>query len=461
MNTQTAPINSREHSLSVAIAKMVFYHPRRGIVFVREPISRAAAANYGLQPLILYALAPAGTALRYLTYTLADRPSALTSVLFDAWRRIDALRGPPDVLRVNRHVATACVALPTVLAEHGVLLAVADGNDKAFAAALRSAQNDTLEIGWGIRDKDPPIYSLDDLNVAAERCLAAKVSHRSWQYRHERNIVDSTEAWLALEQRQIPTLIHAHPNWTSGPWLHTWETNLLPESSRYLFDDQRTRWLLSGEQESTGDSDNEVFSSSGDDPIDNLASKSKLVADMWPGGVSAIAQSLGIAVRDLRWFLSEKAPLATLSRHRLQSILGVEYKDEYGEYEALGPCVLIASGRKIIEAYDELSQGGDLDFAFEALPTIASADPSWRYLIFQACGGLPNIIMFPRGSKLGPDNKKHFINLEEPRHVPDDLYRDVVRTATRACQEPSANITVMMDFARRNMEALEEYKRQW
>lgn len=46
--------------------------------------------------------------------------------------------------------------------------------------------------------------------------------------------------------------------------------------------------------------------------------------------------------------------------------------------------------------YDELTHGGDVTYAIEILPVSGLADPSWRYVLIEACGCLMNVLMVPR-----------------------------------------------------------------
>jgi hypothetical protein len=101
----------REHHFYVATAKSVFAHDKYGIVLVRDPMSLADAARYGLKPLLLYGITAAGTPIRWSTYSLASEPRSFCSVLQEAWQLAPGLRGRPDVLKVNRHIMAASTSL--------------------------------------------------------------------------------------------------------------------------------------------------------------------------------------------------------------------------------------------------------------------------------------------------------------------------------------------------------------
>ena len=64
-----------------------------------------------------------------MTFTPADQPRAFRDVLLDAWRNAKGLRGRPDILRINRHLATASPELARDMAEIGVQVEVADAKE--------------------------------------------------------------------------------------------------------------------------------------------------------------------------------------------------------------------------------------------------------------------------------------------------------------------------------------------
>ncbi len=140
MNQQALP-SPREHHFYVATAKFLFHHPEHGIVSVRDPIKIKDAERYGLSPLILYGLTVAGLPIRWMTFTPFDQPRAFRDVLLEAWRNAAGLRGRPDILRVNRHLALASPELVRDMAKIEVRVEVAGAKEKSLPASLRSAQD--------------------------------------------------------------------------------------------------------------------------------------------------------------------------------------------------------------------------------------------------------------------------------------------------------------------------------
>jgi hypothetical protein len=110
-------------------------------VSVRDPIKVKDAERYGLSPLILYELTIAGLPIRWMTSSPVDQPMAFRDVLLDAWSNARGLCGRPDILRINRHLATASTELVREMAKIGVQVEVADAKEKSLPASLRSDQD--------------------------------------------------------------------------------------------------------------------------------------------------------------------------------------------------------------------------------------------------------------------------------------------------------------------------------
>lgn len=95
----------RLHHFYVATAKFLFHHPQCGIVSVRDPIRTGDASRYGLTPIVLYGLTVVGLPIRWTTFSDHEHRLPLREVLFSAWQQGTGLRGQPDVVMVNRHLA--------------------------------------------------------------------------------------------------------------------------------------------------------------------------------------------------------------------------------------------------------------------------------------------------------------------------------------------------------------------
>lgn len=448
---------TREHHFYCAIAKQVFAHRTHGIVFVREPIRLDDAKHYGLQPMLLYGVTAAGTSLKRITLSPLSTPLAFSVVLEEAWRSAAGLRGLPATVKVNRHIADACQELGECLEALGITLIVAGAKDKQFPSSLRSAQQDAMEMGWQDASNTPRIGSAEAFNVASLDDHHKNIHYQFWRTGNLERTA-RTLAWLELPTQPLTASVPDSGRWVTGPWLSSWEIALPPASGRQWHEAKSGNvWLIEGESDLASDSDDR------DDETtdwDDVPKKAKLLIACWPNKSVEIATAIGITQRELQWFVSGRATIGEDARLRLINLLGLTYREEYNEYEADLPRVLVASSLKAtIAAYVEISHGGDLAIAFEAVPEQSAADPSWRYVVMQSCGGLPTIIMFPRGGAVAEKlDESHFINYQGLQPIKDGVYRDLVQTCGKACASAVENRKVTTEFARRHFDYLEEFE---
>ncbi|MBE0574427.1 MAG: hypothetical protein IH613_00865 [Desulfuromonadales bacterium] len=448
MNRQ-AMRSPREHHFYVAIAKFLFHHPEHGIVSVRDPIKINDAEKYGLSPLILYGLTVAGLPIRWMTFTPVDQPRAFQDVLLEAWCNAKGLRGRPDILLINRHLAAASPELVSEMAKIGVQVEVAGAKEKSLPGSLRSAQDSSRWLLRKHAGKDPSITGpIQDL------CQYAQYDH-DFRVRdghkgvNSREVENRIQQWLALPAQVPEQTVTGVLDWEPGPWMSSWESSLPPDQPRYFnIDgfDGRT-WLLTGEKEPEEIIEEDDFWADSD--YDNAAEITKNLVACWPNSPAVIAKCAGITLRELQWFTSGKAPLDRHARFDLEDLLGIEYDESMGSYVGAGPYVLVAHKPQAIkEVYVSISKGGDAR-PCEIVPRQGTADPSWRYVLINTYGEPPSIVMTPRGAKITERLPDLLMNYAGITHVSPEFYRDVVSTCAQACREPAANIREMKDFVKR------------
>lgn len=453
MNIPVEP-PKRDHHFYVSTAKFLFHHSEHGIVAVRDPIRLKDAERYGLSPLILYGLTVAGLPIRWLTFTPVAQRQPLCEVLLAAWRNGEGLRGLPAILRISRHLAHADPALSVDMAKIGVQLEIADAKDKSLPASLRSAQDAGR---WLSKKRDENDPSLAEAIQAL--CRDAQNDHDSSARSGPRGLSNRElegriEQWLAQPARQPESILVESLDWEPGPWLSSWETSLPPDRPRYLNRDRldgRT-WLLTGEDTSEELVEDDGLSIEYD--YDNSAEVAKNLVACWPNSPAEIASAARVTSRQLQWFISEKSTLDRSARFDLERLLGIEYDEAMGSYAAAGPYALIAQKAQALEAvYQDISGGGDA-CPCEIVPAQGTAAPSWRYVLVNAYGKPPSIVMAPRGAKITERLADLIMNYDGIRPVSQAFYRDVVSACARACQAPTANLRVMKEFAQR-------YEKQW
>jgi len=450
----------REQHFYITISKYLFSHPDFGVVIVQDPIFIDNAKKHGLSPLILYGLTVAGTPIRWTTFTPVDNPRAICSVLQEAWEKGHGLRGLPDLLKVNRHVAVASPDLSQKLASVGVELIVAEKGDKRFPTSLRTAQDDVRWLSLIRTGRIEPILNLELLCEAAQQSHHFRTQIRSWEGgSYPKEVVKRIQQWLALPMNSFEATfdLSEKPDWLPGKWLSSWEIGLPPDCPRHFLRHADAVSLMTGQANPPDEYDFEEVQSG--------VESARLMAACWPNKPAEIAASIGITLRDFQWFLSRKIELDDEKLTRLFELFGIEIND-HGEYQAKGPCVLVATGRTISQAYEELANGGDTHYSIEIIPDKGAADPSWHYLLFQAWGENPSIIMIPRGTSVAQQiNRVLFINFDGQYQVPAPFYRNVVKTCARACLKPTANLPAMTQFVAQKNNFLQDLlgivKSQW
>lgn len=437
----------RAHHFYVAMAKFVFAHDANGIAWSSDPICLADAADLGLRPLILYGLTVPGTPIRWLGYTHADRPRAFADFVHQAWASAAGLRGYPDDVMINRHVATAAPGFVASLTKLGVHVVTAGPAEKSHAASLRGAQQAAFRTCFRARNR-APIANVEALN-AESAAWHATLLELGWRRgMAARATAERCEAWMKLPPRGTLGLSTRKLDWTPGPWLSAWEATLPPGRALYLEEVNDMIFVRTGEAVAP------------DDTLDSGSADrwaAKLLVSTWPNDATRIAKAVGLTAKELRWYLDGSASIPPEAEVRLRTLLGLEYAPYQGTDVPEGPCVLVAqSMHTTVEVYEALSHGGDLEYSFEPLPERGSPDPSWRYLLFQRYGSLPNVLMLTRGSRITERLGERFINFEGDRKVPARVYRDLVSTCARACADPRVNRAEMIEFAKRQGEFLAE-----
>lgn len=460
-----AAINSdqqREHHFYVAIAKHVFEHPEHGVVFNGETIALSDAARFGLKPLILYGLTVPGTQIQWHAFSRFDNPRSFLGFLIEAWSKGTGLRGCPDILKINKHIAESCPDLKLNLKKLGVDVVIAEKGDKKLSGSLRAAQDEVMRFGWLARKNEKDFYNLEDLNAHAKKEHNHHVENKRWTWYSNKSVREAAEKWMTLPVKEMENHLDSSKiDWEPGQWLSSWEVNAVPIGRRTFRKDDGVTWLSAGSDD-VDDYDGDDSSEFEMDAMDQAcAEKTKLLMDCWPNKPAEIAKALGITAKQLQRFVSKVAKLPDEKIDALKKMLGLEESERFYDFDAVGPCVLVGDKpTKISDVYELLTHGGDLAYSLEVIPEKGNADPSWRYVIFKACGELPNIIMFARGSnsaeKIGD---KMLMNFDGLKSIPATIYRDVVSTCAKACCDPWSNRKKMFQFIDRQGQFFDGFSR--
>lgn len=446
----------RHHHFCVTIAKQAFLREDGRLAFAFRPLRLSQAAALGLQPLMLYSLSTAGASLYWLILARCDCPPSLGGMLSQAWAQAPGLRGVPDALLVNRHVANAAPDLAPLLKQVGVEL-IQVGDSKPHAAALRTAQG-LVEQAATLSFR---LDKTDRVDLATFPTAMALYHDSLMRYSHgnsARTIANHAK-WLELAPRPAPT-ISAEIGLQPGPWLTSWEAALPPQTDVYRIEHGGVTYIREGSDPNDEDVEEEDLALADDAQYKNeVAQAAKKLLTCWPNPLTEVAQTIGTTAKQLNWFVRGRStvefPVA-----RLAGLLTIE-PDESLYYEPRGAYVIVApsNGKAASDLYTTLSHGGDLSYSFEALPDSGNADPSWRYVLFASYASefKPCVLMVPRGSKLAEDFPGQLINCTGARHIEASLYRDLVATCARACLTTPSNTREILAFAKRNWKALKQF----
>ncbi len=456
MNQQTQP-PQRTHHFYISIVKTLFQHPEHEVVLAEEPIRVKEAVRYGLSPILLYGLTVAGLPIRWMTFTSVDDRRPLEEVLLKGWRAAKGLRGLPDVLHINRHLAAAAPGLADEMAKIGVRVDVPAHGDQSLPGSLRSAQDNCVWLPRLYAGKcGPGSTSIENLRRYAQE--ESKSNTDEGYRRHvDRKTAEGIDLWLALPVREMPRKgTVSRVDWEPGPWLHSWEASLPPERPRYLSRDESYpySWLLTDytPSVSVAESDGLVYDYYDDCLFDFVRD----LVDCWPNLPAEIARSAGITLRELQWFMAEKASLEDRKRIALMDLLGIEYDEEEDMYVYVGPYVLVARKQAALkEIYEVITEGWDAALC-EIVPASGEADPSWRYFSINSFGEPLSFVMAPRGETITDRLPDVLVNYSGIAYVPRSLYKDIVATCARASHEPTANIREMRKFALRHQDHWED-----
>ena len=176
-------------------------------------------------------------------------------------------------------------------------------------------------------------------------------------------------------------------DWVGGSWLSSWESNV-PQNQKMHF----WRNEINPGGYSVGKREDENRDYITDEDWDRrCAIKAKILVDCWPNNkLGDIANAIGITAKQLLWFLNSQAALLKTEKDNLSELLGIEVSTDFVDYDVIGPCGVIAEGpKKCSTAYEELSNGGDIEYSVEVLPEKGNPDPSWRYVVLRPTAHFP------------------------------------------------------------------------
>ena len=156
---------------------------------------------------------------------------------------------------------------------------------------------------------------------------------------------------------------------------------------------------------------------------------------LWPIDRARVAQNCSLTIPELRKFEAselklDQARLGNITRH-----MRLEYTTWEDAYRFAGPGVLFAHNEKSLAyIYNRSTFGWDA-YPFEAVPEKGSADPQFRYYLFNPCAGGLIVAVVIRGTAIEPHMPHILRNFIGSIAVPDDFWRSLVAACEVACTD--------------------------
>lgn len=354
------------------------------------------ASRESLTPLLVYGLVV--PAYRYSTRLLVDprSPLAIGEYLSHAWAKSQTL-GMPLRLEVRPVLMGADKGFSQWAKNLGVECVVAQ-NLKSIGAFSTSVK----EVGFAAME-----WRREELSGVPHPLADANASLRDYDTTMLRWMIegqgvnmrdaelDHFRAWLNRGQRFFDRPVKPAMDW---------DVDALPPSpepqNRHRQEElDEPMWL--------------------EEPIEGL----KELISMWPTGKKQFCKETGVSVSALNSWMSCNGPIEESQFEDLRTAIHLEEDEEFDYcFSLAGGCLLIADTPKnVIAVYDELSDGGDLMYSFEAQSTSTDFN-GFRVLVFESFSNSPTIILFKRGEKAEAVlNRNDLINFQGPVHVPPEI----------------------------------------
>lgn len=167
-----------------------------------------------------------------------------------------------------------------------------------------------------------------------------------------------------------------------------------------------------------------------------------LLLPLWPHPLGLMAHLAGVGIAELQAYVGEKGALSPSECQAVRDAFGLRQsahrlKDGETDYEPGSFYLLLAEAppKQVLRAYDQLSDGGDLEFSAEVEPASGSPNPDWRFLLFWTYGYRYVLLCFRRGTRQAAalDAPEDWINRSsKPVTVSSRLYGAMVRLRERA-----------------------------
>lgn len=402
--------------LNVAYAKDVGLNKRGGVAtFESDCITREDA---GLRPLLVYSVVAPCYSVWARMLVDAQAPIPISQFLSQAWSTEHRL-GMPQRLETE----TALLGGDQGFVDWARLQGVACSSalsPKALRSFARLAHDLQWAISW-------PAYETEGKHSPLLEAANKSLLHRdtfsiatSWGVRKSMDHM-TFEAWTGRDRR------FSNGSWTDNDW-----------NPACLIDRPRP----------VPKSHLAVPRSSEDAPL--YVPGLKEIVAMWPGGRRAFFKDIDVAAADFDHWVAGRAHLPHDALGNVLEKAGADYDPRDGGYALSGGNLLVARTPKAAQCvFEELSHGGDQEFAFEVTPPAGKEFPV-RVLAFAAWGGPTNLILFPRDGKTESLlDRLDLINMTQARRASPEVW-ETLCWISENCERFATPQTVAAEFGVRH-----------
>ncbi len=373
--------------LHVAIAKEIGINSQGGVEsYDSDTISRETA---GLKPVLIYSITAPCYGVKVRQLVDAAAPIAITQFLALAWATVHRL-GMPQRVEMEEGLLKSDRGFKEWARALGVVC-----EPPLSVKALRSFSRSAQELRWAITFSEP-----DWREGGAPSIEAANGS-------------------LHYYDTFMMQIYGGHNTSMVDHTFRTWATRGQPFfSGSGIYDDWSSEYIVE-KPKALPKPHLAVQRDYGDEAL-YVHGLKELVA-MWPGGRRAFFRGLDTTAQDFDHWVSGRAHLPSHELTTLLTKAGAIYEHRFGGYTLTGGNLLIAKTAKDVDiVYTEVSNGGDLLFAFEILPP-QGYKLGMRTLVFAAWGKKATLILFPSdsGSLASPLDKRSLVNLGSARLAPE------------------------------------------
>lgn len=169
-----------------------------------------------------------------------------------------------------------------------------------------------------------------------------------------------------------------------------------------------------------------------------------------PFTAAKLAELIGCSNTEVKLYLKEKTPLPEHAFTNLCQLLNLDFRQDDWEEHALfpsyfGPLLLTPkSKRHLINSYDAVTRGGDLDIAYEMVSSYP--EHRYRYLVVEAYFTFYLFRLNVDWPSCEAINSRYLINFSGTIYVKDSIFTKIRKLCDDVIACPEACLLLLTDF---------------